>query len=212
MEKLKFDKTASYEALEETFKQWATLLKNMPETAFTNSLEIGETLERYYITLFNKKYNGKYFIKKLEYNSKLYYKYHGCDLVIYDSADSMLMDDYKETQLARYAIDCKLLFTTFRKAEELIQIPSDKCLCITNCLLEKYRKNDVNTYLLIYCDTPATGLPNGQHVTTGYYWQNVNAIITEKKFKVESQTEKNGIKSNLNSDEFKYFENLISLV
>ena len=73
MEKLKFDKTESYEALEETFQQWAAQFKTMPETAFTNNLEIGETLERYYITLFNKKYDGKYFIKKLEYNSKMYY-------------------------------------------------------------------------------------------------------------------------------------------
>lgn len=211
MEKLKFDKTATYEQLEKTFQQWASQFKNMPETAFTNNLETGETLERYYIKLFNKKYNGKYFIKKLEYNSKLFYKYNGVDLVIYNSADSMLMDDYRTEQLAKYSIDCKLLFTTFRKAQELIQISSDKCMCITNCLLEKYRKNDVNTYLLIYCDTPATG-PNGQHVRTGYYWQNVNKIVTEKLFKVENQTEKNGIKSNLNNDEFKYFENLISLV
>jgi len=211
MEKLKFDINSTYEQLEETFQQWASQFKNMPETAFINSLEIGETLERYYIKLFNKKYDGKYFIKKLEYNSKLFYKYHGTDLVIYDSADAMLMDDYRVEQLARYAIDCKLLFTTFRKSEELIQIPSDKCMCITNCLLEKYRKNDVNTYLLIYCDTPTTG-PNGKHVKTGYYWQNVNSILTEKPFKVENQTEKNGIKSNLNADEFKYFQNLISLV
>lgn len=211
MEKLKFDKTVTYEQLEKTFQQWASQFKNLPETAFANNLETGETLERYYITLFNKKYDGKYFIKKLEYNSKLFYKYHGVDLVVYSSADAMLMDDYKDEQLAKYAIDCKLLFTTFRKAEELIQIPSDKCLCITNCLLDKYRKNDVNTYLLIYCDTPANG-QNGQHVPTGYYWQNVNSIVTEQKFKVEKQTEKNGIKSNLNADEFKHFENLISLV
>ena len=60
MEKLKFDKTATYEQLEQTFKQWAAQFKKLPETAFANNLEIGETLERYYITLFNKKYNGKY--------------------------------------------------------------------------------------------------------------------------------------------------------
>lgn len=205
MEKLKFDKTATYEQLEETFQQWADSFKNMPETAFANNLEIGETLERYYITLFNKKYNGKYFIKKLEYNSKLYYKYHGVDLVVYNSADSMLMDDYRTEQLARYCIDCKLLFTTFRKSEEKVNIPSNKCMCITNCLLEKYRKNDVNTYLLIYCDTPTTG-------PSGYYWQNIKAIITEKKFETKNQSENNKVKSNLNSDEFKHFENLISLV
>lgn len=211
MEKLKFNKMATYEQLEETFQQWAAQFKNLPETAFANNLEIGETLERYYITLFNKKYDGKYFIKKLEYNSKLFYKYHGCDLVVYNSADSMLLDDYRVESLARYAIDCKLLFTTFRKSQELIQIPSDKCLCVTNCLLEKYRKNDVNTYLLIYCDTPATG-PEGEHVESGYYWQNVNGIITEKKFETKNQSENNKVKSNLNADEFKHYENLISLV
>ena len=211
MEKLKFDKTATYEQLEETFQQWAAQFKNMPETAFANNLEIGETLERYYITLFNKKYNGKYFIKKLEYNSKLFYKYHGVDLVVYNSADAMLMDDYRTEQLARYAIDTKMLFTTFRKSEEFIQLPSDKCMCVTNCLLEKYRKNDVNTYLLIYCDTPTTG-PNGEHVKSGYYWQNVNSIVTEKKFETKNQSENNKLKNNLNCDEFNYFENLISLI
>lgn len=210
MEKLKFDTAATYKELEETFQHWAAEFKNMPEAAFANNLEIGETLERYYITLFNKKYNGKYFIKKLEYNSKLYYKYHGVDLVIYNSADSMLLDDYRTEQLARYAIDCKLLFTTFRMSKELIQIPSDKCMCVTNCLLEKYRKNDVNTYLLIYVDSPTSG-PNGEHVKTGYYWQNVNAV-TERKFETKNQSKNNKVKSNLNSDEFKYYENLISLV
>ena len=45
----------------------------MPEHEFANNLEIGETLNVTYIKLFNKKYDGKYFIKKLEYNSKLFY-------------------------------------------------------------------------------------------------------------------------------------------
>jgi hypothetical protein len=193
--------------MENDFKIWCDEAKEEYDITFDNNLQNGEEFE-----MFVKEYHNKLkelkgeqeLIIKLEYKSPMYYKYNSVDLVVYNNEEDMIRDQYVDQQLAKKAIDCKLLFTIFRKSKELIKLDKEKCACLTANYVKKYEKNTTPTFLFLYM--------NNNCAKKGYYFKNVKKIEKIYPFEVKSQSEYNKWKYNFDLTEFKYCESISEIL